>query len=114
MRFAFGTRRGSPATVVPPELGATAASATFQPSSAGDVQLFAGAESLPLLTSTDGRPRRNQSDSTASKIGSLFSSASEAAGGIMTPPLVDPLLASSLRKEVPEPSSPEIGPPRTD
>jgi hypothetical protein len=31
-----------------------------------------------------GRPRRNQSDSTASKMGSLFSSPSDAAGGTIT------------------------------
>jgi len=91
MRFALGTRRGRPATVVPLELGATAASATFQPSSAGEVQLFVGADSPAPAMSTDGRPRRNQSDSTALKIGSLFSSPSDAAGGMMTPPLVDPL-----------------------
>jgi hypothetical protein len=63
--------------------------------------------------STDGRPRRNQSDSTASKIGSLFSSPSDAAGGMMTPPLVDPFWASSRPKEVPEPSNPDIGAPST-
>ncbi len=102
IRFAFGTRLGKPASVVPLELGAAAASATFQPSSAGEVQLllWPGSDWLPV-TSTAGRPRRNQSDSTASKMGSLFSPPSEPAGGTITPPLDDPY-ESSLRKELPD------------
>jgi hypothetical protein len=114
IRFAFGTRLGKPATVVPPELGATAASATFQPSSAGEVQLLLAAGSVrPPGISMDGRPRRNQSDSTASKIGSLFSSASDAAGGTITPPLDNPYAESSLRNELPDPDpvSPGTGAP---
>jgi hypothetical protein len=91
IRFALGTRLGKPATVVPPELGATAASATFQPSSTGDDQALVGARSVwSLEESRAGRPRRNQSDSTASKIGSLLSSSTDAAGGMITPPFVDP------------------------
>src|SRR5258708_37385231 len=110
IRFALGTRLGKPATVVPPEVGATAASATFQPSSAGEVQLAADVRRLEMPdTSSDGRPRRNQSDSTASKIGSLFSSASDAAGGTITPPLPDACAESSGRKPVPDARRPVTG-----
>src|SRR5215472_15780437 len=91
IRLAWGTRLGSPATVVPPEAGATATSAARQPSSDGDDQPpLATRSPWTLGHSTVGLPRRNQSDSTASKIGSLFSSPSDAGGGTITPPGVIP------------------------
>src|SRR5690348_6269482 len=94
IRFACGTLLGSPAKVVPPDVGAAAASAARQPSSPADAQLGRSAPapvlSLPFRQSIDGRPRRNQSDSTASKIGSLFSSLSDTAGGTITSSAVDP------------------------
>src|SRR6185437_4886017 len=65
IRFACGTRLGKPATVVPPDAGATATSAARQPSSEGDDQLrllVATRSLLALGHSTDGLPRRNQSD----------------------------------------------------
>ncbi len=40
-RFAWGTRLGNPATVVPAETGACATSAASQPASAGEVQSLA-------------------------------------------------------------------------
>src|SRR5215831_4384972 len=86
-RFAFGTRLGRPAWVVPEDTGACATSAARHPSSAGEDQpaglgawLDTGAGQ-----SEPSRPRRNQSDSTDSKIGSLFSSPVLAAGGTTTP-----------------------------
>jgi hypothetical protein len=101
MRFAWGTRRGRPATVVPPEAGATATSAARQPSSPGEAQLVltgcSGWAAEPAGHSTEGRPRRNQSDSTASKIGSLFSSPSDAGGGTITPPAAVPNRESWVR-----------------
>src|SRR6266699_4128591 len=86
-RFAFGTRLGRPARVVPEDTGACATSAACHPSSAGEDQpaeldtwLATGADQ-----SEPSRPRRNQSDSTDSKIGSLFSSPMLVAGGTITP-----------------------------
>src|SRR5260370_41380647 len=60
IRFAFGTRLGKPASVVPLELGATAASATFQPSPAGEGQLllWPAPHSAPV-PSAARRPRGN-------------------------------------------------------
>ena len=86
-RFAIGTRLGRPARVVPEDTGARATPAARHPSSAGEDQpaglgawLDAGpGQSAPI------RPRRNQSDSTDSKIGSLFSSPMPGAGGTITP-----------------------------
>src|SRR5260370_7635172 len=75
-RFAFGTRLGRPARVVPEDTGACATSAACHPSSAGDDQpaelgswLGAGADQSP-----PSRPRPNQSASTDSKMGSPLSS----------------------------------------
>src|SRR5262249_14774944 len=76
-RFAWGTRLGNPATVVPPETGACATSAASQPTSAGELQSpVVVVLTAPALTgwSVPCLPRRNQSDSTDSKMGSLFSS----------------------------------------
>ena len=87
-RFALGTRFGSPAEVMPLEDGALATSAARQPSSAGEVQVAAFSSSCPD-PATACRPRRNQSDSTDSKIGSLLSSLSDALGGTTTPPCTD-------------------------
>src|SRR5215813_7004460 len=89
-RFARGTRLGSPDSVTPPDVGTCAASAARQPSSAGEVQppllvlatLFTcPARLAPCL------PRRNQSDSTDSKMGSRCSSPAPAlaVGGTMIP-----------------------------
>src|SRR5450755_2780051 len=87
-RFAFGTRFGRPAGVMPLEDGVLATSAARQPSSAGEVQVAAFSSSCPG-PATACRPRRNQSDSTDSKIGSLLSSLREALGGTTTPPCTD-------------------------
>src|SRR5215813_14156710 len=77
-RFACGTRLGNPATVVPPETGACATSAASQPASAGEIQSLLAALAAPVRAmagwSVPCLPRRNQSDSTDSKIGSLLSS----------------------------------------
>src|SRR5690348_8199583 len=102
-RFAFGTRTGSPAAVVPPDTGACATSAARQPSSAGEDQVSAGAAadsagaaavSAGAAADPAGSPvagrstpcllRRNQSDSTDSKIGSRLSSAAPGTGGMIT------------------------------
>lgn len=105
-RFAFGTRTGSPAAVVPPDTGACATSAARQPSSAGEDQVsavsagsaavsagsaavFAGSAAVSAATPLAGRSttclvRRNQSDSTDSKIGSRLSSAALGRGGMIT------------------------------
>ncbi len=76
-RLAFGTRLGSPAVVVPADEGAAAAAAASQPSSAGELQLlpvWAGTSaSASCDQPTELRPRRNQSDSTASKMGNRYS-----------------------------------------
>src|SRR6185437_6628657 len=88
-RFARGTRLGSPDSVTPPDVGTCAASAARQPSSAGEVQ-------PPLVLATLATwparlapclPRRNQSDSTDSKMGSQCSSPAPAlaVGGTMIP-----------------------------
>src|SRR6266704_5767671 len=87
-RFALGTRFGRPADVTPPDEGALTASAARQPSSAGELQLSAFSSSCPG-PATACRPRRNQSDSTDSKIGSRFSFPTDVAGGTTTPPCAD-------------------------
>src|SRR5260370_40571578 len=86
-RFAFGTRLGRPARVVPEDTGACPTSAACHPSSAGDDQpaelgswLGAGADQSP-----PSLPRRNQSDSTDSKMASRLSSTAQAGGGTITP-----------------------------
>src|SRR6266568_1932421 len=81
-RFACGTRFGSPAEVSPPEDGVLTASAARQPSSAGEAQPLPTSASWPDRP-TDCRPRRNQSDSTASKMGSRLSS--PRLSGMITP-----------------------------
>jgi mucin-6/19 len=109
-RFAFGTRTGSPAAVVPPDTGACATSAARQPSSAGEDQVSAGVPAVsagaaavsagvPAVSAgaaavSAGTPvadrsapcllRRNQSDSTDSKIGSRLSSAALGTSGVIT------------------------------
>src|SRR5580700_4150161 len=88
-RLALGVRFGSPAVVVSSDAGSAATRAARYPSSAGELQVCpaaagaAGAaaelelsETLPL--------RRNQSDSSESKIGSRWSGAAPPAGGIVT------------------------------
>src|SRR3984885_14991782 len=94
-RFACGTRFGSPADVTPLDDGALTAWAARQPSSAGE-------EAHPLLCSGScsvivglppARPRRNQSASTASNIGSRCSAPLPLAGGTITPPKVKPASA---------------------
>src|SRR5262245_31292543 len=89
-RFARGTRLGNPDSVIPPDVGTCAASAARQPSSAGEVQPPVLAT---LVTCCPARlapclPRRNQSDSTDSKMGSRCSSPAPAlaVGGTMIPP----------------------------
>src|SRR6185437_8287051 len=82
-RFAFGSRSGSPAEVTPLDTGACATSAARQPSSAGDDQASVGVPESGA--SPPRRLRRNQSDSTDSKIGSRLSAAGLGAGGTITP-----------------------------
>src|ERR1700722_14032243 len=83
-RFALGTRLGSPAPVVSANTGARTASAACHPASAGDdqpVSATSGGESGRL---TGWPPRRNQSDSTDSKMGRRFSVPVLSAGGRIT------------------------------
>src|SRR6266516_8017971 len=104
-RFARGTLLGSPDSVTPPDVGTCAASAARQPSSAGDVQLplatlfTCPAQLAPCL------PRRNQSDSTDSKIGSRCSSPALPAGGTMIPRCAWP---GGVRKGSSPPSDPLV------
>src|SRR5215470_16496547 len=89
-RFARGTRLGSPDSVTPPDVGTCAASAARQPSSAGEVQpplvLLATLFTCPARLAPC-LPRRNQSDSTDSNMGSRCSSPAPAlaVGGTMIP-----------------------------
>src|SRR5690348_18412661 len=85
-RLAIGTRLGRPAGVVPEDTGACATPAACHPSSAGEDQPAGPGASLDTGAgqSAPSRPRRNQSDSTDSKIGSLFSSPMLGAGGTVT------------------------------
>src|SRR5690242_409814 len=86
-RLAIGTRLGRPAGVVPEDTGDCATPAACHPSSAGEDQPAGLGPSPGTGTgqSEPSRPRRNQSDSTDSKIGSLFSSPMLVAGGTITP-----------------------------
>src|SRR5580693_2942479 len=88
-RLALGTRLGSPAWVVSPADGAASARAARQPSSAGEVHDWPAAS--PTGAPGAGRAvlrllplRRNQSDSSESKIGSRWSWV--AGGGTVTVP----------------------------
>src|SRR4029077_2610682 len=79
-----------PRAVAPREPGACAPPALPQPRSAGEVQSPLGVviltAPLPVRAgwSVPCRPRRNQSDSTDSNIGSLLSSPRLAGGGTIT------------------------------
>src|SRR5262245_8195435 len=100
-RFACGTRLGNPAMVVPPETGACATSAASQPASAGELHsllVVVLPAPVPALAgwSVPCLPRRNQSDSTDSKMGSLFSSPRLAGGGTMTPCCAAGLTSTSV------------------
>ena len=84
---------GQAGRVVPPVAGELAAAAACQPWSDGVAQATSLTSGVPVPFSgwladqplaTPLRPRRNQSDSTASKIGSLFSVPVAPAGGITT------------------------------
>src|SRR6201994_410496 len=76
-RFARGTRRGRPAEVVVPVVGAGTVPPPRQPPSAGECPPggAAGPDWAPVPPAADGvgawveSPRRNQSDSRESKIG---------------------------------------------
>src|SRR5262245_12027883 len=88
-RLARGTRLGRPDSVTPPDVGTCAASAARQPSSAGEDQppvLLATLFTCPARLAPC-LPRRNQSDSTDSKMGSRCSSPAPAlaVGGTMIP-----------------------------
>src|SRR5260370_33803493 len=101
-RFALGTRLGSPTAVVPPETGACATSAASQPASAGEGQ---SPETAPLAARATGRsapcpPRRNQSDSTDSEVGSRLASPQGTAGRTITPFFAG-VLASERRVATP-------------
>src|ERR1700759_3376636 len=95
-RFARGTRRGRPAEVVVPVVGAATDSAARQPSSAGECHSgwAAGADWAPVPPAADGvgawveSPRRNQSDSRESKIGSRCEWPFSGGAGTRTSPLV--------------------------
>src|ERR1700759_195196 len=86
-RFARGTRRGSPAWVVEPVVGAATVSAARQPSSAGECQ--AGSSAVPVaavwVVAWVVPLRRNQSDSSESKIGSRWSCPLSGGAGTRTP-----------------------------
>ena len=118
-RLALGVRFGSPAVVVSSDSGAAATRAARYPSSAGEFQVCAAApaaageaeaeaelsEALPL--------RRNQSDSSESKIGSRWSVVPPTAGGIVTwlpseppTPLPAPGGVIGIGPEAAEPPSP--------
>src|SRR5580658_8715376 len=88
-RLALGTRLGSPAGVVSPAAGDATTWAARQPSSAGEVHVEAAAgwAACGRVPRTLGPVmlvplRRNQSDSSESKIGSRWSWV--AAGGMVT------------------------------
>src|SRR6185312_2550922 len=83
-RFWFGTRLGRPAPVNPADTGACATSAARHPSSDGDDQLAEAGSGAGADRPIERLPRRNQSDSTASKMGSRFSGPVTAAGGTIT------------------------------
>ena len=110
-RFALGTRFGRPTLVVSPAFGAAATRAAAQPSSAAEFQLpvslpwGAGWAASPELD----EPRRNQSDSRESKIGSRWSCAGLTDGGTVTelpsepptaewlpPPSVEDLMSAAI------------------
>src|SRR6201996_2693930 len=101
-RLALGTRRGRPAGVVSPVLGAATVSAARQPSSAGE-ECQAGSSPVPVpvpLAAAWGGAcvvplRRNQSDSSESKIGSRCSCPFSGGAGTRTP-LSAPLLPLPL------------------
>ena len=88
-RFAFGSRLGSPASVGDPAAGDSTVCAARQPSSAGEDHW------PPALTAVPAEPGAlaplNQLDSTASKIGSLRSSAGFTAAGTITLLSADPV-----------------------
>src|SRR6202012_5102442 len=95
-RLALGTRRGRPAVVVSPVLGAATVSAARQPSSAGE-ECQAGSSPVPVplaaawVVACVVPLRRNQSDSSESKIGSRCSCPFSGGAGTRTP-LSAPLL----------------------
>ena len=94
-RLALGTRLGRPDRVTPPDAGLLTASAARQPSSAAEatqppVSLLSGAAAPEFARSALCRPRRNQSDSTDSKIGSLLPWPAGPAGGTTTSRLAPP------------------------
>src|SRR6201996_124547 len=94
-RLALGTRRGRPAVVVSPVLGAATVSAARQPSSAGECQAGFGPVPVPVAVGWDVACvvplRRNQSDSSVSKIGRRCSGPFSGGAGTRTP-LSAPLL----------------------
>src|SRR5262249_29165559 len=72
----------------PPDTGDCATSAARQPSSAGDIQVSAGAAAVSTGAAVTGGSapcllRRNQSDSTGSKIGRRVSSATPGTGALI-------------------------------
>src|SRR6185437_7236960 len=78
--LARGTRVGSPAVVVSPAAGAAATRAARHPSSAGELHDCAASD--PAFEPSDLPLRRNQSDSSESKIGRRWSCAALPTGGI--------------------------------
>src|SRR5882757_3687638 len=91
-RLALGTRLGSPASVVSANTGARATSAACQPTSAGEDQAASSGSGSEAVRPTGRPPRRNQSDSTDSKIGRRLAGPVLSGGGITTsrPPRAGP------------------------
>src|ERR1700753_1730767 len=89
-RLALGTRRGRPAVVVSPVLGAATVSAARQPSPAGE-ERQPGASPVPAplawvwVVASVVPLRRTQSDSSESKIGSRCSCPFSGGAGTRTP-----------------------------
>src|SRR2546421_9463793 len=108
-RFARGTRLGNPDSVTPPDVGTCAASAARQPSSAGEVQppLLLATLFTCVARLTPCLPRRNQSDSTDSKIGSRCSSPAPAlaVGGTMFSPVAR-VIGARKGRSLPLPGGP--------
>src|ERR1700761_5127458 len=88
-RLALGTRRGRPAVVVSPVLGAATVSAARQPSAAGECQADSWPVPVPLVAvwavACVVPLRRNQSDSSESKMGTRCSCPFSGGAGTRTP-----------------------------
>src|ERR1700753_689401 len=119
-RLARGTRRGRPADVVVPVVGAATVSAARQPSSAGECHsAWAGWACWAPVPPGDacgadpvGPLRRNQSDSSESKMGRRCSWPPSGGAGTRTSPLV-PLAPLAPLAGLGGPAGRGAGPPPT-